>query len=121
MLGFLVFVLFYYAGVLLNHWLDIPLPGNVIGLVLLTAAMYLKLIKLEWVEKTGELMLRHMLLFFAPVVVGVMVFFPLIGRQWLPLGLGLIGSTLAVLLAAGATVQVLSNRREDESREFGRE
>jgi holin-like protein len=101
MLGFAILLGFNLIGVWLQMSFHIPLPGNVIGLVLFTGALFAKLIKLEWVESAASWLTGHMMLFFTPIVVGTMVFFPLIGSNWLSIGIGLVGSTLAVLLVTG--------------------
>jgi holin-like protein len=101
MLGFAILLGFNLIGVWLQMSLHIPLPGNVIGLILFTGALFANLIKLEWVETTASWLTGHMMLFFTPFVVGTMVFFPLIGSNWLSIGIGLAGSTMAVLLVTG--------------------
>jgi holin-like protein len=99
MLGFAILLGFNLIGVWLQMSLHIPLPGNVIGLILFTGALFAKLIKLEWVETTASWLTGHMI--FTPFVVGTMVFFPLIGSNWLSIGIGLAGSSMAVLLVTG--------------------
>lgn len=100
-LGFAILVGFNFAGVWVHNTLHIPLPGNVLGLVLFLAALGLKIIRLEWVESAADLLLKHMLLFFIPYVVGIMAFFPVLGAHWVSIFAGIIGSTLAVLYVTG--------------------
>ncbi len=114
MRGFAILLLFHLLGLLLNKLAHVPLPGSVIGLILFTLCLFAGIVKLEWVEESAQFMLRHMLLFFAPVVVGTIVFAPLLKRQWLPISLGLIGSFLAVLLATGWTATLLLGKGRDE-------
>jgi holin-like protein len=116
MLGFAILFGFNLLGLWLQMGFHIPLPGNVIGLILFTAALFTKVVKLEWVEVPAAWMTKHMLLFFTPYVVGTMVFFPLIGSNWLAIGGGLIGSSIAVLLVTGwvtSKLQKLENRGEE--------
>ncbi|MDQ8735165.1 CidA/LrgA family protein [Paenibacillus sp. LHD-38] len=101
MLGFAILLGFNLVGSWLQSNLHIPLPGNVIGLILFIIALFTKLIKLEWVDKTATWLTGHMMLFFTPFLVGTMVFFPLIGANWLSIGIGVIGSSLAALLVTG--------------------
>ena len=49
--GFAIIAGFYLAGLLLKEALGIPLPGNVIGLLLFAAALFLGVVKLERVER----------------------------------------------------------------------
>jgi holin-like protein len=101
MLGFAILLGFNLLGIWLQLGLHVPLPGNVIGLILFTVCLFAKLIKLEWVETTANWLTGHMMLFFAPFVVGTMVFFQLIGSNWLSIGIGVIASSTAVIGITG--------------------
>ncbi|WP_168120218.1 CidA/LrgA family protein [Paenibacillus sp. HB172176] len=103
--GFILFTLFYLAGVLMERLLHVPLPANVIGMALLALALYCKIIKLEWVDIGSRLVLRHMSLFFAPAIVGTMVFGELLRAYWLSLACSIIGSTLLTMLVTGFIVR----------------
>ncbi|MBO9610160.1 MAG: CidA/LrgA family protein [Paenibacillaceae bacterium] len=111
MRGMAILLGFNIAGV----WIEkagVPLPGNVIGLALFTAALFLRVVKVEWVESSAAWLLRHLLLFFAPIVVGTIAFLPLIGRNALPLLVSLVASTVVSLLVAGWVTTLLNRRKE---------
>lgn len=115
MRGMAILLGFNIAGI----WIEkagVPLPGNVIGLALFTAALFLRVVKVEWVEASAAWLLRHLLLFFAPIVVGTVAFLPLIGDNALPLLVSLVGSTVISLLVAGWITGALS-RGEGRSHE----
>ncbi|MDR6551088.1 CidA/LrgA family protein [Paenibacillus qinlingensis] len=114
MRGLAILLAFNMIGIWLQTSFHVPLPGNVIGLILFTIALFTKLIKLEWVETTANWLTGHMMLFFLPFVVGTMAFFPLIGQNWLSIGVGVIGSSVAVLLVTGLITSKLQ-RREDQA------
>jgi holin-like protein len=117
MLGLAILLVFNFLGVFLNRFFDIPLPGNVIGLILFTAALALKIVKLQWVEDAAQFMLRHMLVFFAPFVVGTMVFFSFIAEQWISIAISLIVSSVASLLVTGWATKWLLERRGERVQE----
>lgn len=112
MRGLAILFLFQLLGTALERFAGVPLPGNVIGLVLLLAALSLGWVKLEWVESTASWLLKHMMLFFAPLVVGTMAFFPLIGREWAAIAASLLLGTAAVVLATAAAARWLAPRSE---------
>ncbi|CAN7410312.1 CidA/LrgA family protein [Paenibacillus sp. LjRoot153] len=112
MLGLAILLAFNFIGIWLQTSFHIPLPGNVIGLILFTIALFAKLVKLEWVETTANWFTGHMMLFFLPFVVGTMAFFPLIGRNWLSIGVGVMGSTIAVLIVTGFITSKLQRHEE---------
>ncbi|WP_261378260.1 CidA/LrgA family protein [Paenibacillus agilis] len=99
LLGFIILAAFHLVGVWLQHVGNIPLPGNVIGLLLFLFALYMRWVRLEWVEQAAQFLLKHMLLFFIPYVVGIIAFAPLLGEHWFSILAGIGGSTTAVLLA----------------------
>lgn len=108
MLGFAILLGFNLLGVFIQMLLDVALPGNVIGLILFIAALFLRIIKLEWVEESAQFLMKHMMLFFAPLIVGVILFFPLLGEQWPSIVISLIVSTCVVLIVSGWVTSLLS-------------
>lgn len=112
MLGLAILLTFNFIGIWLQTSFHVPLPGNVIGLILFTIALFTKLIKLEWVETTANWFTGNMMLFFLPFIVGTMAFFPLIGANWLSIGGGVVGSSVCVLVVTGFVTSKLQ-RRED--------
>lgn len=112
MRGFAILMGFNLLGLMLNKLAGVPAPGGVIGLALFAAALFSGAVKLEWVEESASFLLRHMLLFFAPIVVGTVVFTPLLRREWLAIAGGLVGSFLVVLLVTGWTATALIRRSD---------
>ncbi|WNQ09144.1 CidA/LrgA family protein [Paenibacillus aurantius] len=110
MLGLGILLGFHFLGVLLQHGLGLPLPANVIGLVLFTASLFMGIVKLEWVEASAQFLLDHLLLFFAPVLVGLIGLYPVIERNAYAMVISLVVSTLVSLAAAGWMTQGLGRR-----------
>lgn len=110
MRGLAILLCFHFAGLLARSLLHVPLPANVIGLLLFIAALFAGWVKLEWVEESAQFLLRHMMLFFAPFIVGTIVFFPVIGGNALGIGLSLVVGTLIVLLVTGKVTTALARK-----------
>ena len=99
------------VGEVLVRALDVPVPGPVVGLVLLWGV-------LTWrrtpddaaVVRTGDALLTHLQLLFVPAGVGIIAFGATLRSEALPLGLALVGSWLAGLAAVGWTVSLLLRR-----------
>ena len=113
MRGLAILLGFNLLGVLL-HEAKVPLPGNVIGLVLFAACLFLGVVKVEWVEDAAGFLLRHMLLFFAPAIVAAVPRVADLRPQWAAVAAGLVGSLLVVLLVTGWVASGLI--REDRGR-----
>lgn len=89
--------LFLVLGELIVYICNIPVAGNIVGMILIFFALQLKLIKLEDVKPASDKLLKHMVIFFLPYGVGLMVFYDLIQAHWLPIVVGTLVSTVATL------------------------
>lgn len=85
--------------------LPLPMPGSILAMLLLTGALLTGLVKLQWVEAAADALLDKMALFFVPPGVGVMLYYDLIAREWLPLLVSFVGSTFIVLGVTAHTAQ----------------
>ncbi len=108
--GFAILLVMQFLGEMISRGAGIPIPGNVIGMGLLIVALWLKIVRVEWVQEAADLLLSHLALFFIPAGVGVMVYFDLIRREWLPISVALVVSTFAVMAATGWTEAWLEKR-----------
>jgi holin-like protein len=100
-LGLLVLLAFLFAGGRVADAARLPLPGSVVGMLLLAGALRLRWVPARVVEPAAELLIRNMALLFVPAGVGVMAYGGLLRREWLPIALASAASTVAVLLAVG--------------------
>ncbi len=98
---------FQFIGELLARLLDLPIPGNVIGLAMLLLALAGGIVKEESITEASDLLLKYMTLFFVPAGVGVMLYFDLIAREWLPIIVGTVVSTFVVMAVTGWVEQLL--------------
>jgi|SRR5271166_5492873 len=99
-LGFAILTGFFLAGAFL-HGRGVPIPGGVLGLILFLFALKIGLIRMKWVERMAGLLLRHMVLLFVPLTVGLIEIGPLLARQALAITASLLVSVVAVLLTTG--------------------
>ena len=94
---------FQLAGEVLSRALGLPLPGPVVGLVLLLGAMRLQPGLAPWLRPVGQGLLAHLSLFFVPAGVGIVAHLPVLRDQGLALLAAIAGSTVLALVAgAGA-------------------
>lgn len=87
---------------------DWPIPGSVLGMLLLLAGLIVGVVRFEWVSEAAELLLSHMALLFVPVGVALMLYFELISSQWLPIVAATVGSTFVVLAVTALVSSALS-------------
>ncbi|RZL64625.1 MAG: CidA/LrgA family protein [Variovorax sp.] len=93
--------LFQLVGELLVQWLALPVPGPLIGMVLLFGALLLRRAVPDALRETSGHLLQHLMLLFIPAVAGVMLHFERVGREWLPfLAAGVVGAALTMAVTA---------------------
>lgn len=98
MLNFLTLILIcQLAGELIAKALGLPVPGPVIGMVILFVFMSLRGGIPEGLATTADALLKHLSLLFVPAGVGVMLHFRLLGKDWLAVGAALIASTVLTI------------------------
>ncbi|MDD2458068.1 MAG: CidA/LrgA family protein [Eubacteriales bacterium] len=103
-------LLFVFLGDFLNRGLGVPLPGNILGLILLLGALLTGLVKLDHVEGVAQFLLSHMTVLFVPAGVGLLAILGVIQGNWLILVLIALVTTILVLALTGLIVQKLRRR-----------
>ena len=94
-------------GELIVRLTDIKLPASIIGMLILTLLLKLKVVKLEWVRGLTDFLIANLGFFFVPPGVALMLYFDLIKTEAIPIILATILSTIVVLLITGHTHQVV--------------
>ena len=110
--GMVLLLLFQFFGEGLSSIFDLPIPGNVIGMALMLIALSAGWVKLEWLQDAADLLLSYMAMFFVPAGVGVMLYFDLISREWLPIIAGTFISTFVVMAVTGWCEKLLDKHEE---------
>ena len=96
--------------------LNLSLPGSIIGMLLLTALLQMKIVKLQWVKPMSDFLVANLGFFFVPPGVALMLYFDLIKAEIVPIAMATLLSTIIVLLTTGHTHQVVS-KGENKVRE----
>ena len=116
MLAGLTWLLVYQCiGEILVRWTGLPVPGPVIGMVLLFATLMRKKTVPETLRSTATGLLSHLSLLFVPAGVGVMLHFHRVASEWLPIAVALVVSTV-LTLAVTALVMRRLLARDDRRR-----
>jgi len=109
-MGFAILLGLQFLGTQLVDAAGLPVPGNVVGMVLLFAALRSGLVRAESVRAAVDLLLSHLALLFVPAGVGVMVYADLIAREWLPIVVATVVSTFVVMAVTGWSAAWLEGR-----------
>jgi putative effector of murein hydrolase LrgA (UPF0299 family) len=115
--GILILLGFQLLGEILYRLGWLPLPGPVIGMVLLMFFLFWKPRALSKpLDATARLLLDWLGLLFVPAGVGVVSDLDVLRAQWLPILVGLVGSTLVSLVSTAYLMHKLPHPNPDEAR-----
>lgn len=115
-LQLLILWIVYQLGCLASYLMSLPIPGNVLGVVILVALLVTGILPLSFVEKGADLLIKHLSFFFIPIAIGLINY----GYLFLNLGLSLMFiitvSTLMGLYVTGFVSQFIINKGKEKHR-----
>ena len=88
----------------------LPVPGAIIGLILLYAILLLRGEISDEMSRTSGFLLQNLGVLFVPAGVGVIAYLPMIATQWWVILLVLLVSVCATIAITGLVVASLSPR-----------
>lgn len=103
-------LLFQLAGEVLARALDLPVPGPVIGMLLLFLALLARGGPTTELRSTSQGLLQHLSLLFVPAGTGVMVHLHRIADEWLALAVALLFSTLVTLAVTALVMRLCQGK-----------
>lgn len=103
-------LVYQLVGEVLVHFFALPVPGPVVGLLLLFLSLWAKGSIPEGLHTTANTILQHLSLLFVPAGVGVMVHVARVSGEIVPILVAVLGSTALAIAAAALTMQVLMRR-----------
>jgi holin-like protein len=104
-------LVFQCGGEAVSRLLGLPVPGPVVGMLLLFVALRVRDRVPEAVGAAADALARHLSLLFVPAGVGVMMYFGRLAGEWLPIAAALLVSTVAAIAASALTFAALARRR----------
>lgn len=102
------------VGEILNELIPLPVPAGVYGLFLLLGLLCTKVVKLEDVSATGNLLLDIMPLMFVPAAVGLIEKYTELTAILIPFVVISAVSTLIVMTITGKTTDFILHRQKKE-------
>ena len=108
-----------FVGEVLHHYLPLPIPSSIYGLVILFVGLMTGVVKLSHVEETGRFLIEIMPLMFIPAAVGLLESWGIIAPIWIPIiGITLI-TTVIVMIVSGKVTQFVIRLENREEKSFG--
>ena len=111
MLAALTLLLVYQlVGEALVQLTGLPVPGPVVGMLLLFVTLVVRGRAPENLRGTSQQILSHLSLLFVPAGVGVMLHFGRHGEEWLSLAVALVASTVFTIAVTALAMRLLQRR-----------
>ncbi|KAF0811858.1 Holin-like protein CidA [Andreprevotia sp. IGB-42] len=109
--GITLLIVFQLVGELLSQWLHLPLPGPVLGMLLLAAWCLVRRGVDERVAKVSQGLLGYLGLLFVPAGVGIVTLGPVLKTQGWAMAAVLVLSTVITLAVTALLLKWLLVRR----------
>lgn len=106
-----VLLAIYFLGCQIAAWWHLPIPGGVIGMVLLLLAFALGLIKPATLQLGAGVLMAEMLLFFIPALMSLLDYGALVRDDGWRILLVIGVSTLLVMVVTAFTVEAVCRWR----------
>lgn len=121
LLGLVVLLLAQMVGLAISALLGLPVPGVVLGIVLLVLLGILRPTRavVRAAEPAATPLLAHLQLLFVPPGVGILLELDTLAENALPLALAVGGSFVLALLVSGVMLQALLRRQDRRRGEAG--
>lgn len=110
----MIVLIAYFLGMVLQSLLNLPIPGTVLGLILLFIALCTGIVKVEMIEDICDVLISHMSFLFVPAGVGLMVSFGVLKGKWIPFIIIIIVSTILVWIVTAYVVAFLRKGHSHE-------
>lgn len=107
----------YLIGELISKSFSLPLPGNIIGMIILLILLCTKVIKVEKVESISTFFLDHLSFFFIPAGVGLISSFDSVKNSLLYILILCLITTALVIISTGLIVQFIIKMKNNKSKE----
>lgn len=107
LIGFSAIVLFQLAGELIQNLGGLPVPGPVIGMALLLAALVCTGRLPDELDRIANGLLAYLPMLFVPAGVGIMVHFDLIKGQLLAITAAVVISSFLAIVATAVTMNAV--------------
>lgn len=104
---FLIIMVFAFVGELLHHFIPLPIPASIYGILLLFLALEFKILKVKDIKETSSFLIAIMPIMFLPPAVGIVESWGLIKGSWLPYVLVTVVSTVVVMAVSGLVTQMI--------------
>lgn len=117
----LIILAIYFVGEFLSKSLHLPIPGNILGMLILLLLLCTKVVKVDMIDNVSTFLLDHLAFFFIPAGVGIITAVTVLRGNTIKLLIVVILSTFIIMAVSGVVVQFVINlnkKRELKKKEL---
>lgn len=109
---FLIILVINFAGIIIQNLFHLPLPGTILGMLILFILLWTKVLKVESIEKVCDFLILNMIIFFLPPAVELLEYMTLLKTGFLKILILLVATTVITMVVTGKTVDFCIKRME---------
>lgn len=109
---FLIILVINFVGVIIQNIFHLPLPGTILGMLILFVLLWTKVLKVESIEKVCDFLILNMIIFFLPPAVELLEYMTLLKTGFFKIIILLIVTTVITMIVTGKTVDFCIKRME---------
>ncbi|WP_300393911.1 CidA/LrgA family protein [Fusobacterium sp.] len=109
---FLILLVINFVGILIQSIFHLPLPGTILGMIILFILLWTKVLKVESIEKVCNFLVLNMIIFFLPPAVELLEYMTLLEKGFFKIIILLIVTTVITMVITGKTVEFCIKRME---------
>lgn len=107
---FLIIIAFSFAGELLHHFIPLPIPASIYGIILLFAALKYKLVKVSDIRDVSLFLIATMPIMFIPAATGLIDSWGIVCTSLFKYLAVTFVSTFVVMGVSGLVTQIVIRR-----------
>lgn len=107
----LVILVIYFAGEILTKFFKLPVPGNIVGMILLLILLCTDVEKLDTVDTVANFLLEHLAFFFIPAGVGILTSLVVIKDSFIRLLIICFISTIITIAVTALVVDFMTKEK----------
>lgn len=105
---------FSFAGNVISNGLHLPVPGSILGMLLLFLALQFKILEFKHVDEAGSFLINNMTILFLPAGVGIMAKWNLISHFWLQILFIVVAALIINIFVLGKLVEWIKIKFEGD-------
>lgn len=109
---FLILLVINFLGIFIQNIFHLPLPGTILGMIILFILLWTKVLKVESIEKVCNFLVLNMIIFFLPPAVELLEYMTLLEKGFFKIIILLIVTTVITMVVTGKTVEFCIKRME---------